>query len=247
MDGVPGVTQVKPNPLASMSTNDAFADLSRTVPDPARGQLHLQVLHKRRIWLLLVSLAPSSLLRRCKRGPLMIRPSSSRARPFEQIATSNGDLVNLLQAERDATPVLLTDCTHDLSGVIYSRYFETGAFPFCVDSILANGYGKVECLPKSILQAGVGLGLDTGMPGVSEIVTGNKTVLSTAAMQGMSTNDPNMSMASPMPDMSTNDPMSGSSAEMSTNGPNISMASPMPDTSTNDPVSDPSIRTMMRR
>jgi len=141
----------------------------------------------------------------------MIRPSSSRARPFEQLATSNGDLVKLLQAERDATPVLLTDWTHELSDAIYSQYFETGAFPFCVDSILANGYGKVECLPESILQAGVGFGLDTGMPGMSGLGTGNTTMLSTAAMQGMSTNDPNMSMASPVPDMYTNNPMSGSS------------------------------------
>ena len=119
------------------------------------------------------------------RGPLMIRPSSSLARPFEQLATSNGALVKLLQAERDATPVLLTDWTHELSDAIYSQYFETGAFPFCVDSILANGYGKVECLPESILQAGVGLGLDTGMPGMSGVGTGNTTMLSTAAMQGM--------------------------------------------------------------
>jgi hypothetical protein len=52
----------------------------------------------------------------------MIRPSSSLARPFEQLATSNGALVKLLQAERDATPVLLTDWTHELSDAIYSQY-----------------------------------------------------------------------------------------------------------------------------
>lgn len=60
----------------------------------------------------------------------------------------------LLQAERDAKSILLNDWTHELSDVIWSRYFTTGAFPSCVDSILANGYGRVSCLPEYILQAG---------------------------------------------------------------------------------------------
>lgn len=51
------------------------------------------------------------------------------------------------------------DWTHDVSDTIYNRYFETGAFPHCVDSILANGFGRVECLPEYMLQAGPGLGL----------------------------------------------------------------------------------------
>jgi len=136
----------------------------------------------------------------------MIRPSSSRARPFERIATSNGDFANLLQAERDATPVLLNDWNHNPSDAIYSQYFKTGAFPYCVDSILANGYGRVQCLPESVLQAGVGLGLDTGMPGMSGMVVGDSIMSASTAMQRMSTNDPDMSSVSAMPDMSTNDP-----------------------------------------
>jgi len=89
----------------------------------------------------------------------MIRPNPSRTRPFEELAVNNADSSALLQAERDATSVLLNDWTHDLSDTVFTRYFETGAFPNCVDSILANGYGRVQCLPEEIIQAGTGLGI----------------------------------------------------------------------------------------
>lgn len=47
----------------------------------------------------------------------------------------------MLRVERAATPLLLADWYHRLSDVIYDEYFKTGAFPQCVDSLLANGYG----------------------------------------------------------------------------------------------------------
>ncbi|CEL10666.1 hypothetical protein ASPCAL15095 [Aspergillus calidoustus] len=93
------------------------------------------------------------------RGALMIRPAPSRRRPFEDLATSRAEREQLLQAETDAVPILLNDWTHELSDTIFSRYLETGAFPNCVDSILANGLGRVECLPKYMLDAGPGLGI----------------------------------------------------------------------------------------
>lgn len=93
------------------------------------------------------------------RGPLMVRPAPSRRRPFEDMAASTVEREQLLQAERDAVSILLNDWTHDLSDTIFSRYFETGAFPSCVDSVLANGLGRVECLPRYMLDAGPGLGL----------------------------------------------------------------------------------------
>jgi len=69
----------------------------------------------------------------------------------------------MLQVERDAVSILLSDWTHATSDTIYSQYFDTGAFPNCVDSILANGYGRVECLPDYILQAGPDLGMQGSM------------------------------------------------------------------------------------
>merc|ERR1712169_137574 len=69
----------------------------------------------------------------------------------------------MLQAERAATPLLLTDWYHRLSDVIYDEYFTTGAFPQCVDSLLANGRGRVQCLPHNILEAGPGLGVESSI------------------------------------------------------------------------------------
>lgn len=112
------------------------------------------------------------------RGPFLIRPSSSRQRPFESLARNDDDIAALLEAEKQATNILLNDWTHDLSDVIFARYLKTGAFPSCVDSILANGMGRVECLPEHLLRAGPGLGLQpdsssqmsstTGVPGMSQ-------------------------------------------------------------------------------
>lgn len=56
----------------------------------------------------------------------------------------------------------MKDWTHELSDKIFARYLQTGAFPGCVDSILANGYGRVECLPEHVLDAGPDLGLSSG-------------------------------------------------------------------------------------
>jgi Multicopper oxidase len=90
----------------------------------------------------------------------MIRPNPSRTRPFEELAVNNADSSALLQAERDATSVLLNDWTHDLSDTVFALYLESGAFPHCVDSILVNGHGRVQFLPEEILQAGTGLGIE---------------------------------------------------------------------------------------
>ncbi|KAH8705516.1 Cupredoxin [Talaromyces proteolyticus] len=63
------------------------------------------------------------------------------------------ELANTLQAENSATNILLNDWTHETSDTIYSQYNETGAFPFCVDSLLVNGYGRTTMMSKSSLTA----------------------------------------------------------------------------------------------
>ncbi|KAI8711484.1 hypothetical protein NCS52_01412000 [Fusarium sp. LHS14.1] len=109
------------------------------------------------------------------RGPLLIRPAKSRKRPFETLARNADQVQALLAAEQNATNILLNDWTHELSDVIFARYIKTGAFPSCVDSILANGRGRVQCLPESILEAGPGLGIEpenmTTAPGPSVTVS----------------------------------------------------------------------------
>lgn len=73
--------------------------------------------------------------------------------------------------------------------MIFARYLKTGAFPSCVDSILANGQGRVECLPDSILESGPGLGIEPEQS--------RTTVEQSTAMPDM----PSMSDMSDMPSM----------------------------------------------
>ncbi|KAI9680058.1 MAG: hypothetical protein M1817_005074 [Caeruleum heppii] len=82
------------------------------------------------------------------RGALIVHPSPSRARPFETLATNALHRQDLLQAERRAESILLNDWTQESSNTIYARYIETGVFPHCVNSILANGRGRIWCLPE---------------------------------------------------------------------------------------------------
>merc|ERR1711939_122430 len=88
------------------------------------------------------------------RGPITILPKLSRTRPFESIASCDADVGALLQAERHAFPVVLTDWYHDISDVVLREYNRTGVFPHCVDSLLANGMGRVQCLPQQVLDCG---------------------------------------------------------------------------------------------
>ncbi|KIV94133.1 hypothetical protein, variant 2 [Exophiala mesophila] len=97
------------------------------------------------------------------RGPLLIHPSPSRPRPFKTLAQSSSEFDMMLQVERSGTILLLSDWYHRLSDRIYDEYFTTGAFPQCVDSLLANGRGRVQCLPQNILEAGPGLGLESNI------------------------------------------------------------------------------------
>jgi len=91
------------------------------------------------------------------RGPLNIRPKRSRSRPFESLASSDAEAKALLQAERDAFPVLLTDWYHEVSDTVLREYNRTGVFPQCVNSLLANGLGRVQCLPQAVLDCGPSL------------------------------------------------------------------------------------------
>merc|ERR1712000_571481 len=150
------------------------------------------------------------------RGPLLIHPSPSRPRPFESLAQSSSELDMMLHAERSGTTLLLSDWYHRLSDRIYDEYFTTGAFPQCVDSLLANGRGRVQCLPHNILEAGPGLGVESSiandphdpdtMPMAMESSTISGMNMTSMAIMGSSTasvgtEDRTMSTMADMPQM----------------------------------------------
>ncbi|KAJ9634649.1 hypothetical protein H2199_008934 [Coniosporium tulheliwenetii] len=187
------------------------------------------------------------------RGPLMIHPSPSRRRPFEELASGNDELSALLQAERDAAPVLLTDWYHRLSDEVFAQYFETGAFPNCVDSLLANGYGRVQCLPDYILQAGAGLGIvtpiaadphdptPTPMDSMGAMLTGSMSMDSTS-MDSMSMNSMTMEMHSMRQRAATED---SAMPGMETSGGMISSLSVTASATVSQPPTEPSVMPTM--
>ena len=155
----------------------------------------------------------------------MIHPSSTRPRSVQSLAKDATEMANLLQAERNAQSILLNDWTHELSDTIYTRFRQTGAFPFCVDSILVNGLGRVECLPQPILEAGTNLGLSPSSamdtPVSSAMISSGPTVSDVGSMS--------MSMVSgmsPSPSMMMDSSaMESSAASMSIASANMSPTS----------------------
>merc|ERR1712093_785967 len=174
------------------------------------------------------------------RGPLLIRPSPSRRRPFESLANDTAVTKALLQAEADATSIMLNDWTHDTSDTIYATYFENGVFPYCVDSLLANGMGQVRCLPESILEAGTGLGLSPTsmtmagmkarqMASMTMAMTSSSSTMMAAAATSLSIASVStiISMAS-MPPQSSMTGMAATSLSMLIAGSSMSALSAMP-------------------
>jgi Multicopper oxidase len=137
----------------------------------------------------------------------------------------------MLQAERNATSVLLTNWTHVVSDDTYEQYFETGGFPHCADSLLANGLGRVQCLPENVLQAGPGLGLDPSAGG-TPASSGSSMVMpmmrkrqdmaassdATTMDMEMMTMTSSMSTSMSMSHMSTMPPMSSESSTSGVSG-----------------------------
>ena len=84
-------------------------------------------------------------------GPILIHPNPARTRPFSVIATNDTAIAQMMQAERKPQNLMIGDWYHDMSDDIWSRYAETGLYPFCVDSILINGKAQVGCLSEDVL------------------------------------------------------------------------------------------------
>lgn len=57
-----------------------------------------------------------------------------------------------MRAEKSAQPLIVNDWRHKLSDHIYGEYVTTGAYPFCVNSILVNGKAQIECLTQNQLE-----------------------------------------------------------------------------------------------
>jgi len=77
--------------------------------------------------------------------PIYIRPSPSRDRPFAQVSTDPIDLEQMLAAEQNAYPFLVSDWRHNTSDEMRQLWRDANIEPLCAQSILINGQGSVVC------------------------------------------------------------------------------------------------------
>lgn len=82
------------------------------------------------------------------------RPPPSQPSPFGLIANSTSESVAAMQkAEKKAQFALLSDWDHLTSSEYRAVEEASGLDLFCVDSLLINGKGAVNCQPQALLNA----------------------------------------------------------------------------------------------
>lgn len=82
------------------------------------------------------------------------RPPSSQPSPFGLIANSTSASITAMQnAEKRAQFALLSDWDHLTSSEYRAVEEASGLDLFCVDSLLINGKGAVNCQPQALLNA----------------------------------------------------------------------------------------------
>ncbi|KAJ9116413.1 hypothetical protein QFC22_004855 [Naganishia vaughanmartiniae] len=87
------------------------------------------------------------------RGPLLIHPSPSRAKPFATLSSDVDELEQMAKAERNPKIVQLSDWSQLTHDEIDADYHQTGIEPLCVDSFLINGRGQRICPPVALMEA----------------------------------------------------------------------------------------------
>lgn len=87
-------------------------------------------------------------------GPIFITPPSSQPSPFALIANSSSASIAAMQkAEKKAQFAMLSDWDHLTSEEYRDAELASGLDLFCVDSLLVNGKGAVNCQPQALLNA----------------------------------------------------------------------------------------------
>jgi FtsP/CotA-like multicopper oxidase with cupredoxin domain len=81
-------------------------------------------------------------------GPILIHPAAGQPTPFVSISNSSKDIQKMLQAERNASILILSDWYHFTSAEFTKIQKESGVDFFCPDSILLNGKGRNICLSR---------------------------------------------------------------------------------------------------
>lgn len=86
-----------------------------------------------------------------QRGPLWIRPSPSRPRPYDLINEDKKERAAMLAAEKKPKHALVSDWNFDGMEVLIPMYRDAGVTPSCASSIIFNSKGRRFCSSREEL------------------------------------------------------------------------------------------------
>ncbi|KAL4877804.1 multicopper oxidase-domain-containing protein [Aspergillus karnatakaensis] len=84
-------------------------------------------------------------------GPIRIHPKASVERPFAMVTRDPVHLAAMMAAERNTSPILLSDFRRLTSEEVWNAEEETGLDAFCNNALMINGKGAVSCPSKEQL------------------------------------------------------------------------------------------------
>ncbi|RMJ06711.1 hypothetical protein CDV36_013691 [Fusarium kuroshium] len=86
-------------------------------------------------------------------GPIVIHPRREDPNPFHLISDDYETICALEEAEKRVKPIVIADFVHLTSNEKWDMTIAAGVEDSCYDSILFNGKGRVECIPKEEVEA----------------------------------------------------------------------------------------------
>ncbi|KAJ5614692.1 hypothetical protein N7528_008346 [Penicillium herquei] len=86
-------------------------------------------------------------------GPIYIEPANSVERPFSLLTTEEAELQAMIVAEKNTSPLILSDWRLLTSEQIWDAEEASGVDAYCANALLINGLGSVSCLPRAELDA----------------------------------------------------------------------------------------------
>lgn len=86
-------------------------------------------------------------------GPIVIHPRREDPNPFHLISDDYETVCALEEAEKRVKPIVIADFVHLTSNEKWDMTLAAGVEDSCYDSILFNGKGRVECIPKEEVEA----------------------------------------------------------------------------------------------
>ncbi|SMQ51194.1 unnamed protein product [Zymoseptoria tritici ST99CH_3D1] len=86
-----------------------------------------------------------------QRGPIWIRPSASRPRPYDLISDDKKERAAMLAAEKKPKHVMVSDWNFDGMEVLIPLFRDAGVTPSCASSIIFNSKGRRFCVSRDEL------------------------------------------------------------------------------------------------